>query len=308
MKTILLPSKIDYKLGVSLAQLLDLLEEINKYCDEPDDGGLVIDMTPCAFLTPLIATPLAALQNKFIAQGKNVTIHCPFGSYLSTYSNTINFPSGFLPELVQNGDYEKALKSYDNKTYVPILNFPAKKSNETNPIRESILQALNNLLYKQLSLDNNFRDGVSYLITEIVNNISDHSAAHRGFIFAQYYPYSRNLDICIADNGLGILGSYRKHGINNFVTHGQALDGAVKGISSKNEAGGRGFGIYTSLKMLVQGMGGNFLLISGNANLIRTPALNDINNVPDSMRWGGTIVALRIPFTRKTFNHIEYLE
>lgn len=60
--------------------------------------------------------------------------------------------------------------------------------------------------------------------------------------------------------------------------------------------------------MLVDGMKGNFFIVSGNAHLIRNPGVQDILEVPDSHGWQGTLVGLRIPFTDQNFNYSNYLE
>ena len=106
-----------------------------------------------------------------------------------------------------------------------------------------------------------------YLIDEAINNIVDHSGEERGFIFSQYFPASGYTDICIGDTGIGLLGSYKNAGRANITTHRDAIINAANGVSTKNrpEAEGRGFGISTSLDMLVNGLKGKFALLSGQA-------------------------------------------
>jgi hypothetical protein len=302
-----LPKSISTQFGQSIAYLVfDILDPINKAI--PSDENIVIDVSPCEFITPLIATPLAILQNRFSSSPNGFTVSCNHGAPFSQYAKHIHFPLGLTPESVHDGDYAKVLSSYKTKTYVPILNFPAQIDGKSNLIRESILQALHNLLNTQLNLSTNFRIAVAYLIDEMVNNVKDHSMAARGFIFAQYYPKLRYLDVCIGDDGLGILGSYHAHGIINYTSCSQAIHAAVNGVSTKNTAGGRGFGIPTSLRMLVEGLRGSFLLMSGNAHILRTNGKAAINEVPDTMFWNGTLVGLRIPFTETGFDYAAYLE
>lgn len=96
-------------------------------------------------------------------------------------------------------------------------------------------------------------------------NITEHSESDRGYIFAQAYPTKGFLDVCIADRGVSLLGSYEKLPDNEILSDMEAIKAANRGLSSKNlpDAENRGFGIRTSKQMLIHGLGGQYLMISG---------------------------------------------
>lgn len=79
------------------------------------------------------------------------------------------------------------------------------------------------------------------------------------------------MDVCIADRGVGLLGSYEKLPDNEIESDMEAIKAANRGLSSKNlpDAENRGFGIKTSKQMLIQGLGGQYLMISGSSLYIR---------------------------------------
>ena len=60
--------------------------------------------------------------------------------------------------------------------------------------------------------------------------------------------------------------------------------------------------------MLIQGLGGQYLMISGDSLYIKTRNLDSFYEMPHGLRWNGTIVALRIPYHSTTFNYINYIE
>ena len=60
--------------------------------------------------------------------------------------------------------------------------------------------------------------------------------------------------------------------------------------------------------MLTEGLGGQYLILSGGSFYIKTPVLNSFYSLPDGLRWNGTIVALRIPYNISQFNYIDYIE
>lgn len=123
-------------------------------------------------------------------------------------------------------------------------------------------------------------------------------------------PRKGYLDICMADNGVTLLGSYKKLSDNEIIDDLEAIKAANRGISSKNlpEAENRGYGIQTSKRMLVEGLGGQYLMISGSCLYLKSPGHDNVYSVPDGLRWNGTIVALRIPVDSSQFNYVNYLE
>lgn len=129
-----------------------------------------------------------------------------------------------------------------------------------------------------------------------------------GWIMAQNYPTKGFLDVCIADTGDGILESYKKTKIFNISTDAQAINKAINGLSTKEQGNTRGYGLKTSRKMLVEGLGGMFLLFSGNSFYIWNTNIETIfSDIP--YKWKGTIVAVRIPHAiPSNFNYTNYLE
>ena len=60
--------------------------------------------------------------------------------------------------------------------------------------------------------------------------------------------------------------------------------------------------------MLVEGLGGQYLMISGSCMYLKSPGHDNVYRFPDGLRWNGTIVALRIPIDSSQFNYVNYLE
>lgn len=136
-----------------------------------------------------------------------------------------------------------------------------------------------------------------YLLDEAINNIVDHSKEKRGFIFAQSYPSRNFIDICIADTGITILGAYQEKNGKDVNTDKRAIILAANGNSTKDRPGNesRGFGIRTSKEMLVDGLKGKYLLLSGGAFVIKTIDKEEVVEVPPELFFKGTILMLRVP-------------
>lgn len=309
MATIEAPKRVNDNFGDGLNKFFNIVEEVRRL--QPGED-IVIDMNQCVFLTPFFLLPVFLFlrkqseQNNIIIQTHEGYHNCT--AYLKNIFFTPGF-DGFTPEVYPRDTYVTLLETYARKTYIPVTSFPVSRKAETTETRDHLLGCINNLLTRQLGLSGPYRTGVMYLIDEAVNNVVDHSTAERGFIFAQFFPSNGYIDICIGDSGTGILGSYQNAGIATITTDRDAIISAANGVSTKNrpEAEGRGFGISTSLDMLVNGLKGKYFLLSGAAFLLKNTQKETVTSISEELRHQGTIVALRIPYAgNATFNPASY--
>lgn len=293
MKVITIKKRISDNFGDPIAELFRVMEEI--YHMLPNEE-VIIDMKDCKFLTPPFLLGLMLIVQK-LSKGRFIHIGDKFNDQrFSSYLKTIHFETSLRPELIEGG-YDSYLSQFERKTYIPIIDFPATRFGNDTAIRDGFLSTINNLLSIQLMLRGALKTAIMYLIDEAVNNIVDHSSEKRGYIFAQYYKDKLFMDVCIADTGITILGTYQKIGAVSITTDKDAISNAANGKSTKEnpENEGRGYGIPSSKGMLVEGLGGKYFLCSGNAFLIKTGLKEEIIELPSSIQWPGTLVILRIP-------------
>jgi len=296
--------KINVTLNIQDSNLLYGLQEVLKIIDlisKSDDYEDIICFQPDTFVTPIFILPLLVYVNgcqKSVRYENN-----------SSYMDTVYFSCGGLrPDLKGHSDFETLLNKYAFKSYLPIINFPAHLNR--NHERNTILTAVENMLARQLGLQPNITAGIKYIVGESVDNIIEHSESERGYIFCQSYPAKKYLDICIADSGITLLGSYRNSGNQIVTDHLEAIQAANNGVSTKNlpDAENRGYGIITSKKMQVNGLSGNYVMLSGNALHLKTQTVDQFISLPEKASWFGTIIALRVPYINESFNYIRYVE
>ena len=129
-------------------------------------------------------------------------------------------------------------------------------------------------------------------------------------VFLQYAASVISAVLPILIYGVTLLGSYRRLSDNEISTDLEAIKAANRGISSKNlpNAENRGYGIYTSKRMLVEGLEGQYLMISGGCLYVKSPKFDGFYSLPENLRWDGTIISLRIPYANENFNYVKYLE
>ncbi len=285
----------DDRLMNGLIPLVNIMSKI----EASEDTDVVIDFSRTKFISPVFVVSLLVYAAK---SDKNIRF-----VNMNDYMKAMHIDKGILPDEIRRSELLAIMEGYARKTYIPVINFPAKENNDD---KEEILSVAENLIIRQLNIQSNVASGLKYMISETIDNITEHSKSDRGFICAQAYKTKGYLDICIADKGVTLLGSYQKLEDNEIGDDLEAIKAANRGISSKNlpETENRGYGIYTSKKMLIDGLGGQYMMMSGGAGYMKSKTVDGFFTLPNGMRWNGTIVALRIPYHMPRFNYINYIE
>lgn len=268
--------------------------------ENSDELDVIIDFSNTQFISPVFALSFIVYLTR---SGKQVSFR-----NIPEYLERIGLSyGGIKPDQMRHTEFLAVLEKYASKSYIPIIDFAAGRNSDAKEVVSSIVE---NMIIQQLNIRNNVANGLKYMIDETLDNITEHSESDRGYIFAQAYPSKGFLDVCIADRGVSLLGSYEKLPDNEMLSDIEAIKAANRGLSSKNlpDAENRGFGIRTSKQMLIQGLRGQYLMISGSSLYIKTLNLDCFYSMPHGLRWNGTIVALRIPYHSASFNYINFIE
>lgn len=276
------------KIGTQISELIQVLHQIDAHRDDHD---VLLDVSGVVFIRPVLALGLSALIDNLRTHGYSTEVGTPKNEYLKT----IFFPEGYSP--VNAGDWENVLNQFQGKSFIPVIKLPTDYSLAI--VRNNLLSKVNSLLRSRLNLSFEEYEAVSYLISEMTDNITDHSGEQHGWLFAQFYPAAGFIDICIADTGRAFLGSYQEKNMAGVSTHAQAIQKALQGISTKGKE--RGFGIPTVRDMIMNGMHGTFVILSGNALLVN----DQFTELPET--WNGSLLALRIPQHIKGFDFYKYI-
>lgn len=285
------------KLSAGLSAALKICNELANSPDKSD----IVDFSKTRFITPTFVLP-------FLIYVRNLDKEITFDN-VTDYMEYIFFTSfGIDSGNMRNMEFTAFMKGYSAKTFIPLIRFPA--ANNRIDAKNEILSVVESIIIHQSGLKPNIVSGIKYMLGEIADNISEHSASESGYIMAQCYPRKRYVDVCIGDTGITLLGSYignPRYGVENDM---DAMRAANNGISTKNlpEAENRGYGISTTKNMLINGLGGQYIMLSGSVVYINTPTNEGYLELPFGMSFKGTIVALRIPFGDDDFHYINYVE
>lgn len=269
---------------------------------EIEDTDIEWDFSASSFFHPFFIAPLAIFKNR--SEKRISCIKIP--KYLSNYFDLIHF-NDILELADKKNKLENILNPYANKTYTPICKFSLEDEKAIDII-QSVLQKI---IKCQTKYESKINTPLSYMLGEIICNISQHSKGEYGYIYSQYSKSDKCINICIADDGITIYGSYvksRKYLDKIEANEAKALELANNGYSTK-DVPERGFGLPTTRNMLVAGLKGAFFELSGGAFYRYEGNRENYVILPKTIFWNGTIILMKIPVNApKNFDYHKYLE
>ena len=173
-----------------------------------------------------------------------------------------------------------------------------------------------NLFHYSDSLRNkNIKTQLSYILGELIDNIEDHSMALNGSLSMIYSESEDCLYICVGDNGQTIKGTYESKAEDPLFRiaandTAMALKFSTEGLSTKELPQHRGYGLSTSIEMIVRELGGSFMILSGSGFFISEESESDIIQLPDNMEFDGTMILIKMPVkeigNNKLYNIISH--
>lgn len=291
----------EIRIGFAFNYMINIIKETELICD----NIVYWDFYDVTFLHPSFIAPLAIYKD---TSQKNI-ICINISLRLQSYLNSICFDRLLHFDNEKEKDVLDVMRNYTNKTYLPICSFTMTDSN-----KDLFGSVIGNIIVKQTNIKNGGITSLSYMVSELLDNIFEHSKSPNGYIFSQYLPSENVINLCIADIGISIYGSYKSKKLYQKEIAGneaEALKFANDGYSTKNrpDAENRGYGIPTSKAMLVSGLNGAFFMLSGSAFHRYEKGVNIYVNLGKLFRWNGTVILMRIPtIVPDDFDYTKYIE
>jgi len=246
----------DERIGSSFNHIIQVVD----LTERTDDNTVVWDFSGVSFMHPFFLAPLAIYRQQSAKEIRCENILLEMQSYL----NNIYFDRMLHFENAPKEAAEHVMEHYAERSYTPLCSFAMNDEN-----KDAFSSIVRNIIVRQARVGTAVTTPLSYFLSELVDNIYEHSGSPDGFLFSQYLEREGCIDLCIADNG-----------------------------------------ISTSRRMLVEGLGGSFFMLSGSAfHRYERHGLNYYANVSRFFHWPGTIILLRIPVVApQGFSYIDYLE
>jgi hypothetical protein len=247
----------------------------------------------CEFAVPVSIVPLAIIGYTKSLRFNNIP----------DYFSVIKFPEG-----EEIGDDTSNKSTYFPITRADLTNISLNKQEQK--IRE-LSDKYFSLLKRNIGKDKEFLDRIgsnvcALLISEMTDNINEHSNAKNAFIFSQYWRGNDSCAICLADDGIGFYKSLTK--ADKRVK--DDLDAVKKVINDCLSAKGylRGTGIRNTIKLLSnKELNGFFCVLSGKAGyFIDSKGREHFLNL-QNINWNGTLIYMGFKKPQSKFNIYDYV-
>ena len=223
-----------------------------------------------------------------------------------------------LVDLIKSNGSElrhKPPENRDVRNYFELITGdpPYKKTNSfiplirANRLNDSYMQQIYDLIAtKELNDDIKIKTEISYVISELVANIDEHSKCNDSIFMAQNYQKLKFMEAGFFDNGITIPGSFRDAELlKERTSDSNCIRQATEGISTKKD-GGRGHGLYSTTR-IIREMNGDILIVSGNGAMyingtnkyVKRDILYDLDN---DTGLKGTLISFRVYLPIKAFD------
>lgn len=136
------------------------------------------------------------------------------------------------------------------------------------------------------------------IIAELANNVYDHSKKGndylQSYIFSNLNKSDDKLDICVVDDGISIPGLFEISNVD-FDNDCHAIEKAIGVFSTISDSQyERGNGLWTIIRLVVEGNGGEFLLVSRAGCLHICGENYRYYLLRDEHIFNGTLVCVRL--------------
>ncbi len=258
----------------------DLLEEYFDFCMMREEAKITkrLDLSHLKWIYPSKLLPII----NFIKNNPKMELIHPREANVKKYVD------------IMLSENSRLLQS---KSYLHQVGLPKERKEANN-----IIERLKFLCEQGKNLGG--QSAFSYFLSEMIDNIYDHSQFTHAQVFAQLYENKKFSEIAIIDDGISIQGSYRKAG-HNFSDE-QALLKALEGISTKTPD--RGFGLRTNVRLFTEGLKGSFLIISGGAAVYITEQDKKVFKLQPTQSFQGTLITVRLPYPASEVNIYDFIE
>ena len=133
----------------------------------------------------------------------------------------------------------------------------------------------------------------NYCLYEVLDNVLTHSGKNSGVLVSRYSAEKKQIQVLVADDGMGIHKSLTGNDLYKELTEEEALQHVI--LDKVTDGKGMGFGLY-STKNLITFAGGTLVIVSGQHKLVYDGLQS---SVCEKETTEGTVVYLAVNANRE---------
>ena len=269
-----------------------LLSQLGKL---KEGGEMILDLTGLQFLDPYGMIGLLELGEYVASRNLSLRLILPTSEEVVRYLERLDFFK-FAPQILGSSSPLQFSAKFSRKRESDVLLeiTPVEKSLDVHEIVTKVKRRAGTILKRHLNYDSEDIDKFLVAISEVCQNIPEHSRS-TGWVGIQKYFYEKRLKknvvkIAVMDTGIGIKKSLGRKSWSDEIAIRKAL---FEGVSRHREEG-RGHGLI-GVKALVEAWGGKITIRSGAAKVGIFPPW-DSERVPKNPRsFPGTQISIILP-------------
>ncbi len=244
---------------------------------QTDEEGIQFDLSRSESVTPFGIIMLTATISESLRRGKRCSYIRPRKKTLQNLFSEIGFNKLFRLEDITN---------------LPDLHSGKVQVKKIIGIDPLIIETLMQVISYHVNLSKGVRGSLHMSLNEIMTNVISHSGTQQYYVCAWSYPIKKELRICIADLGMGILQSLRSASMYAMLTDARhAISLATQfGVSSQDR---QGFGL-SHIKEFIDVNNGRLYIISDNGKVSWKFDKSKTIKHRMPLPFGGTIIKLII--------------
>ncbi|KFE42807.1 ATP-binding protein [Staphylococcus agnetis] len=253
---------------------------------EDRDTIFKIDLSEISFVKP---SGLSILYNivRWLEDNEN------YIEFILPDLNNNNHKESPIRYLDDSKFFDKTIgyKVFDNshlrETTLELTNISISQSNEW------FLRTFNPWIAKHIGCNPNRLSNLEMLLQELINNTKDHSTKDFSYIYAQYYPKNREIEISIGDTGVGIPNNVKQKVPHLQYDWQRIAEAMNRGFTTKTNAHNMGEGLYILKKYILDQKLGRVSIISGTGHYVLYPSGREFSEVLN-YNYPGTYISIVI--------------
>lgn len=233
---------------------------------------LHLDLTKVNRVFPNAVVPISAAIHAYRAKGYEITV-----TKAPQLVRLVKFDSPLSAGEISNAT--------SNNAFSHIWRFAT--SDEVSILTETYAK----ILAEKVECEKGVVDAFHWCISEILDNVLQHSESTEGFVMVQIHSESKRVAICVADTGIGILASLRTspHRPQNAV---DAITLALKEGVTRDKEAHQGNGLW-GLNEIVRENGGR-LTIKSEKGLVEHDPGREVHSYNGLPTYTGTIIDFQL--------------
>ena len=133
----------------------------------------------------------------------------------------------------------------------------------------------------------------NYCLYEVLDNVLTHSGKMSGVLVSRYSAEKKQIQVLVADDGMGIHKSLIENDLYRNLTEKEALQHAI--LDKVTDGKGMGFGLYTTKNLIT--FAGGLLIIASGEHQLKYDGLQ--STVSEIERVDGTVVFMAVNTNRE---------